>query len=374
MGWPDLTHTDFRSLHIFCQSLFEHRDVDEIRGEALGFFEKALGAEKSNFFLAGGPDKPVSFTRVVTRGVEEQALCRYRQYYWRMDPFYKHYRRMRGEGGAGIVTTEDITALDRLTRTEYYNDFLKVQSIHHQMTVYLRTRSRMLGVVALFRSRRSATFSALERFKASLVMPYLSGALERILISEKIADFEAIIRSLSREMPNKGVVILDDSLTPIYPDIEAASLLSALSRAKGPSAYLLGKLPGEARRSSRMGAGRQPAEDQRMIVRRGRKVPAKDGKKGGLRFRVIYSHPGHPLLLVLEPEKETSDPVGYLREKGLTRREIEVVQLLVRGLRNTEIAERLFISEYTVENHLRSIYRKLGVRNRTAVLHLLLQR
>ncbi len=49
-------------------------------------------------------------------------------------------------------------------------------------------------------------------------------------------------------------------------------------------------------------------------------------------------------------------------------REQEVVDLLAQGLRNREIAERLFISEVTVKAHLRRAYRKLGVRSRVEAL------
>lgn len=50
----------------------------------------------------------------------------------------------------------------------------------------------------------------------------------------------------------------------------------------------------------------------------------------------------------------------------LTRRELEVLQLLAMGLSNKEIAYRLVLSPRTVKAHLRSIYRKFGVRNRTS--------
>jgi DNA-binding CsgD family transcriptional regulator len=49
---------------------------------------------------------------------------------------------------------------------------------------------------------------------------------------------------------------------------------------------------------------------------------------------------------------------------GLTRREVEVLQLLVRGLSNKEIAERLVISRKTASSHVEHIYAKLGVSNR----------
>jgi DNA-binding NarL/FixJ family response regulator len=48
----------------------------------------------------------------------------------------------------------------------------------------------------------------------------------------------------------------------------------------------------------------------------------------------------------------------------LTEREREVIGLIGEGLRNRQIAERLFIAEVTVRHHLTSIYDKLGVRDR----------
>jgi DNA-binding NarL/FixJ family response regulator len=49
---------------------------------------------------------------------------------------------------------------------------------------------------------------------------------------------------------------------------------------------------------------------------------------------------------------------------GLTRRESDVLHLLDQGMRNSEIAGALHISENTVEYHIRHILQKLGVRNR----------
>jgi two-component system, NarL family, response regulator LiaR len=57
---------------------------------------------------------------------------------------------------------------------------------------------------------------------------------------------------------------------------------------------------------------------------------------------------------------------------GLTERESEVLAHATAGLRNREIADALFVSTDTVKTHLRSAYRKLGVRNRTEAVALTL--
>ena len=52
-------------------------------------------------------------------------------------------------------------------------------------------------------------------------------------------------------------------------------------------------------------------------------------------------------------------------ERAITRREEEVLQLIADGCSTPEVAEKLFISQKTVKNHLASIYQKLDARDRT---------
>lgn len=58
---------------------------------------------------------------------------------------------------------------------------------------------------------------------------------------------------------------------------------------------------------------------------------------------------------------------------SLPPREQEIARLVGEGKQNKQIAYLVGISEFTVENHPRRIYRKLEVRNRTAMTALLLQ-
>jgi DNA-binding NarL/FixJ family response regulator len=61
--------------------------------------------------------------------------------------------------------------------------------------------------------------------------------------------------------------------------------------------------------------------------------------------------------------------VGGAERKGrerspLSQREREIVALVAQGFKNKEIAEKIFISEQTVKNHLHNIFDKLGVSDR----------
>ena len=61
----------------------------------------------------------------------------------------------------------------------------------------------------------------------------------------------------------------------------------------------------------------------------------------------------------------TQQPVSKLNGKAeLSRHEMEVIQLVIQGYKNKDIAQKLFISEKTVKNHLSAIFNKLGVSDR----------
>ena len=55
--------------------------------------------------------------------------------------------------------------------------------------------------------------------------------------------------------------------------------------------------------------------------------------------------------------------MGIDNNSNITQRELEVLDLLSRGLSSKEIAEKLFISPHTVEYHRRQMLKKTGSRN-----------
>ena len=68
--------------------------------------------------------------------------------------------------------------------------------------------------------------------------------------------------------------------------------------------------------------------------------------------------------------EEITEPEGRKRKReegfeGLSQREVDVIKLMARGYNNRQIAELLFISEHTVKVHIRNIFRKIGVVDRT---------
>lgn len=77
----------------------------------------------------------------------------------------------------------------------------------------------------------------------------------------------------------------------------------------------------------------------------------------------------------LKSKAEVADRKGEKSTppKGLTARETEVVTHLAAGLSNKEIAHKLGIEESTIKSHIKNIYEKLGVSNRTQAAKLVME-
>lgn len=107
-------------------------------------------------------------------------------------------------------------------------------------------------------------------------------------------------------------------------------------------------------------------------------LTARGGEAGGARARVptstgtwVVVHGsviGDPedgrTAIILEPAQSPEIAPLIVAAHGLTAREREVTQLVLHGLSTAEIAGRLYLSEYTVQDHLKAIFVKVGVHSR----------
>ncbi len=81
----------------------------------------------------------------------------------------------------------------------------------------------------------------------------------------------------------------------------------------------------------------------------------------------LHDH-GDPAVLLLVERASRQDVVrSALANYPLTPRETEVAELVLRGYPNRHIADQLVLAESTVEDHLKRIFAKVGVRSRSAL-------
>jgi ATP/maltotriose-dependent transcriptional regulator MalT len=84
------------------------------------------------------------------------------------------------------------------------------------------------------------------------------------------------------------------------------------------------------------------------------------------------------LLKEVEVVKEVPVPVSepftvneaQQRQLGITKRELEILELIAQGLSNREIADKLFVSENTVKTHSSRLFDKLSAKRRTQAVQI----
>ncbi len=81
------------------------------------------------------------------------------------------------------------------------------------------------------------------------------------------------------------------------------------------------------------------------------------------------------VLVVKEvPVPAASQPFALNEERlkhlGITKRELEILELIAQGMSNREIAEKLFVSENTVKTHSSRLFDKLSARRRTQAVQI----
>lgn len=82
-------------------------------------------------------------------------------------------------------------------------------------------------------------------------------------------------------------------------------------------------------------------------------------------FRQVSQQLGRPSAAAQTPSTTLAMTPAATQGESLSEREGQILCLVADGLTNREIAERLFLSRYTVESHIKRIYRKLAVSSRT---------
>jgi DNA-binding CsgD family transcriptional regulator len=80
------------------------------------------------------------------------------------------------------------------------------------------------------------------------------------------------------------------------------------------------------------------------------------------------------VIIVKEVQVTLSEPFmvneSRVRDLGITKRELEILQLIAQGLSNREIADKLFVSENTVKTHSSRLLDKLSAKRRTQAVQI----
>lgn len=352
------------------QAAIEYSSLDELQRRLLKFLVHIFKCYGGVFFIACISGDRLILDRVISLGIKEEFVLLFRKYFDQMSPFHGQVFAFPET----VVTNEQFISVEDLVQTRYYQKFFRPQSILHQMMIFLKLPRRLLGGVYLFRSEDSRNFSEFERRGAQLMVPYLTGVLEKTLLADQVTELKSILNATVKDLPYEGVIVLNEYFDPIYVSENASVMLNRIyavqqkKKSWQEGVVLPENLILQCQRLRESTGGRDESQTAP-------KFELVTCGKVQLSFcvRLIRHGEKSPLFLICFNE---SGPISSVSEQlkriGFTSREVEVVFLVYQGMKNADIAKTLFISEHTVENHLKTIYKKMGVKNRTALIYRLI--
>jgi DNA-binding CsgD family transcriptional regulator len=175
-----------------------------------------------------------------------------------------------------------------------------------------------------------------------------------------------MLRATSRSATPRGASAYSDPEFHLQCDRQAEELLRSFWNGVADGVALPGELRGLAEGAQ---TGEPGIRRCLTMERIGERLRIEVTAVGKGRTQLHLWREGVPAV-VPPPGEASAEAVA----DGLTQREREVALLVADGLRSREVAERLGIASQTVKSHLKTIFDKLGVRNRVELARRLEQR
>ncbi|HSV44700.1 MAG TPA: helix-turn-helix transcriptional regulator [Ramlibacter sp.] len=251
--------------------------------------------------------------------------------------------------GPQAVATLDAATQGDKARSARYREVLQPDGVAHELRAVFRDSNGPWAAMILFRSAgkgQHADFTAQDIAIVDGIAEQLTRALRRVLL---LGEIEA--QAGAHQAPALLLLEGTTAMRVRHASQSAPHWLEQIDDGTaGELPYALASLAQRAR-----GAGHAMA---RLRTRAGRWLTAHAEAVQGT----------HEVSLILQPSRPHEIANVLAGAYALTAREAEVARLIAAGCSNTEAAKLLFVSRYTVEDHLKNIYGKLGVNSRSELV------
>jgi DNA-binding CsgD family transcriptional regulator len=264
-----------------------------------------------------------------------------------------HRDLMRRGARVGVLSRSTGGDLHRSAR---WREIYQPGGIGDELRVELAADGRCWGTLEVVRERRGRFFSDEEADFALRLAPRVA----TLLRDAQARSWSAAGTGVSGPDPRPGVLVLNASLSVAAITADAEQWMTELADAAPgdgsiPPAPILAAAA--AVHHSRYGtAGTATSSRVRALTRVGRWVTISASRL------TAPNLVGHTAVTLQRSGPEVTDLV--LEAHGLTRRERQLAGLVLHGLSNDKIAQRLFLSRYTVGDHVKAILGKVGARSK----------
>jgi DNA-binding CsgD family transcriptional regulator len=252
-------------------------------------------------------------------------------------------------GSNPVRTLDQATCGDRDSSARHAA-IMRPLGLGDELRVALRTRQACWGVMCLHRQAGATGFSPHDRDIVTKIAPHVAEGLRRALLAGRAADPHPAL--------GHGVVILDASGSVTSVNDAAERWLAQIPESDWPSSCQL-PLPLLAAAAAAGHAGAAPEQSPPAV-----RLRTVRGDWLSVHASPLHGGGEQSTVLILEDPAPGELASLLLAGHGVTGAQARVVALVLRGYSTKQIVSQLAISQYTVQEHLRAVFDKLGVRSR----------
>ena len=256
--------------------------------------------------------------------------------------------------------------------SDLYNHFILPQNLYRELFMTLRWKNRLDGMITLWRSRKQPDYQTEDISRAEMLAPHLTVALRNISTVARVNNWQKQLSPLE-EVQSEGLLLLNKRFRPIFFNSRARELCWQLSSDFGSIPAISSgsdfPIPKAVVGDCLELLDQLKVDEQPVLWPRARVIISPRGLKVRLESSLIWqsgqdgSKPS--FIVTLKELAEDGEKGGNLQARfNLSRRELEIIYYIVKGLSYNEIADKLFISKLTVHTHVKNVYRKLGTKSR----------
>jgi DNA-binding CsgD family transcriptional regulator len=257
-------------------------------------------------------------------------------------------------------------------RSDFYNNFMLPQNLYWELFLTLRWKTNLEGMITLWRSKRQPDYEDREVLKAARLASHLGVVVHNICLISQVNARESHFLSADGA-DGEGFLWLDHRFTPSFFNNKARDIcLQLLGRTQyNTSDFEKGEfpIPSYIIRDCSDLLGLVKTEGQPILLPKERIVSTESGRKFRIEYSLLWkgsqinSTPNF-LVTLSDLADEQKQETTFQTRFQLSRRELDIIYYLVRGLSDNEIGEKLYISRQTVHTHTKNIYKKLGAKSR----------
>ncbi|MDL5155864.1 response regulator transcription factor [Actinomycetospora termitidis] len=305
-------------------------------------------------FASLDPSTHIVTANVKSGGLDDDHDVEWSFHEYEVEDVYDFHSLSRSEGG--VITLHGSTDGDLLRSRRYEELFAPVWGFSDELRTTLRVDGVVWGALALFHGDGRSFTAAEQAFVASISEGLARGVRSGLIAAAVGADGRV-------RASGPAVLVIDAAGEVAQANLGAAERLADL----GCTDLGAAQLPQIVR--ALVAAARRASVTPGATTPRARMRSTSGGWVVAHASPLVSRHGGTPDVVVTIDDARPPEIIPLVvASYGLTGRERDVVAQVLQGVDTTDIARALHLSAYTVQDHLKRVFAKVGVRSRRELI------